>query len=496
MTGKPYSPAFAFAEGTLPEPLIFDLSAPGRTALCMPACDVPACDASVALPGCALRAAPAGLPEISQVDAVRHYTHLSQRNYGVDGGFYPLGSCTMKFNPKVNEEAAALPGFASAHPLAPDSAVQGCLQVMSELSAMLCEITGMAGFSLQPAAGAHGELAGMMIMRAYHEHRGDSARRSVLIPDAAHGTNPASAAVAGLKVVQIPTNEQGGVDIGALRAAMGPDVAGLMLTNPNTLGLFEPNIREVADIVHAGGGLLYYDGANLNAVMGRARPGDMGFDIVHLNLHKTFSTPHGGGGPGSGPVGVCASLVPFLPGPLSAPTGDGYALAQPDARSIGRVRAFHGNFLVALRAYVYIRTLGASGLRDASENAVLNANYVLHRLKGKYLVPFERLCMHEAVFSGLRDKSTHMTTLDVAKRLLDYGFHPPTVYFPLIVKEALMVEPTETESRETLDAFCDALLQIADEAVASPELLTSAPHAAPVTRLDETRAARTPRLKA
>jgi len=476
-------------------PLVFERSRPGRVAYSLPPCDVPE-DAPLSslIPSGALRAEPPALPELYEVDVVRHYTALSRRNFGVDNGFYPLGSCTMKYNPKLNEDVARLPGFARLHPYQPEESVQGALELLYELQRDLAEITGMDRVTLQPAAGAHGEFTGLMIIRAYHESRGDK-RTKVIVPDSSHGTNPASATAAGFETVTIPSDARGLVDLDALRAAVGPDTAALMLTNPNTLGLFEERIEDVASIVHGAGGLLYYDGANSNAILGLARPGDMGFDVVHLNLHKTMSTPHGGGGPGAGPVGVKHGLAPFLPGPTVIETADGhYALCEGEDASIGRVKAFYGNFGILTRAYAYIRTLGPDGLRRASELAVLNANYLLRRLAPAFDVPYDRICKHEFVLSGKPLKPYGVRTLDVAKRLLDYGFHPPTIYFPLNVEECLMIEPTETESKETLDAFAAALLAIVEEAKATPELVRTAPHTMPVRRLDEATAARRPVL--
>lgn len=473
------------------EPLIFERSQTGRKSGVLPEVSRPQRPLSDLIPADLLRKKPPLLPEVSEVDVIRHYTHLSQMNYGVDGGFYPLGSCTMKYNPKINEELARLPGFAQMHPLQPEETAQGCLKVMADLDRHLCAITGMDRFTLQPAAGAQGELAGLMMIRAYHENRQDCGRRKMIVPDSAHGTNPASAAMAGFDVVEVRSDAQGCVDVDALRTLVGPDTAGLMLTNPNTLGLFDTRISEIADLIHAAGGLLYYDGANANAILGITRPGDMGFDVVHLNLHKTFSTPHGGGGPGSGPVGVKARLEPFLPVPLVRKDPDGlYRLDADRPLSIGRIKAFHGHFAVLLRAWAYIRTHGAEGLRHVSESAVLNANYLRVRLSDAYDLPFRRVCMHEVVFSGSRQKARGVSTLDIAKRLLDYGYHPPTIYFPLIVKEALMIEPTETESRETLDAFAGALLQIDRESQSDPALVHGAPHNTAVARLDEVLAAR------
>lgn len=441
-----------------------------------------------------------GLPEVAEVDVIRHFTRLSQLNYSVDTGFYPLGSCTMKYNPRVNETVAGLPGFSWLHPHTPDELAQGALAVIHELERYLCEIGGMARASLQPAAGAHGELAGMLIMKAYHEQRGQGHRRRVIVPDSAHGTNPATAALCGFEVVQVQSDDRGGIDLGALASLLGEDTAGLMLTNPNTLGLFDENIIRIAAMVHEAGGLLYYDGANANAILGISRPGDMGFDIVHFNLHKTFSTPHGGGGPGAGAVGVKEHLVPFLPVPLVDRVDDGgnvaYRLNHDLPQSIGRLHAFMGNFGVVLRAYAYIRTLGAEGLRSVSNNAVLNANYLLAGLKDLLEVPYDRLCMHEFVVSARNiKKETGISALDIAKRLIDHGFHPPTMYFPLIVEECLMVEPTETESKETLDRFIAAFRDIIHEAREEPEQVKLAPQSTVVGRMDEALAARKPDLR-
>ncbi len=474
------------------QPLIFETSRTGRTAYSLPECDVP--KAAEAIPAELCGEAPP-LPEVSEVELVRHFTQLSMRNHGVDAGFYPLGSCTMKYNPKIDEDMARLAGFAQAHPLQPEKASQGSLQLLWEMDAMLSEITGMARVSLQPAAGAHGELTGLMILKAYHEHRGDAKRTKIVVPDSAHGTNPASAAAAGFDVVEVKSDARGLVDTAALQALMSDDIAGLMLTNPNTLGLFEEDILKIAEIIHGAGGLLYYDGANANAILGVTRPGDMGFDVVHLNLHKTFATPHGGGGPGAGPVGVKESLVPFLPKPVVEKRGDAYVLDGDRPLSIGRVQSFWGNFGVVARAYAYIRTMGPEGLRQVSEAAVLNANYLKEKLKSDYALPYDRACMHEVVFSGQRQKEQGASTLDVAKRLIDFGVHPPTVYFPLIVSEALMIEPTETESRETLNEFVDAMRQIAREAEQTPQVLHEAPHGTPVSRLDEAKAARDMKLR-
>lgn len=478
--------------------LIFEKSRPGLHAFSLPPSDVPEYDAEQLIPPHLRRTRPAALPQVSETEVVRHYTALSCRNHGVDSGFYPLGSCTMKYNPKINEDIAVMPGFSDVHPLLPASAVQGCLAVMHALDQTLCAITGMARFTLQPAAGAHGELTGLLMIRAWHRQRQDTARDEILIPDSAHGTNPASAALAGFRVVEIPSDANGCVDLQALRRSLGPRTAGIMLTNPNTLGLFDRQICEIADAVHQAGGLLYYDGANANAILGQVRPGDMGFDIVHLNLHKTFSTPHGGGGPGAGPVGVTEALAAFLPGPLVIREPDGTYGWETAARpfSIGRMKAFHGHFAVLTRALAYIWTLGGDGLREVSETAVLNANYVQAKLRDVYDLPYDRLCMHECVLSARRlREQTDVSALDVAKRLLDDGFHPPTIYFPLIVKEALMIEPTETESKAGLDAFIHSMKQIAAEAAQSPEMIRQAPRNTPVSRLDETAAARHPVLR-
>ncbi len=471
--------------------LLFERSRPGRGQNLIPACDVPAC----AFDAARLREKAPRLPEISEVDLGRHYTELAKQTHGVNDGFYPLGSCTMKYNPRINEEMAGLPGFTGIHPLQGEETVQGCLEVLSRLEALLCEITGMDGMTFQPAAGAHGEYTGLLLIRRYHQSRGDAARTKIIVPDSAHGTNPASAVMAGFSVVSIPSNAQGGVDLDALKAAVGPDTAGLMLTNPNTLGLFDPNILEITEIVHQAGGLCYYDGANLNAVMGRVRPGDMGFDCVHLNLHKTFSTPHGGGGPGSGPVGCKAFLAQFLPEPRVCREEGAYHFYAPE-HTMGKVRSFYGNFLVAVRALTYILILGREGIPEASAGAVLNANYLMHRLKGAYDMAYDTVCMHEFVMTLERLKhETGVSAMDVAKRLLDFGMHPPTMYFPLIVHEALMVEPTETESRETLDEAAEVFLSILEEARSNPESLHAAPHSCPIGRPDEVAAARTPVLR-
>ncbi|PAE22011.1 glycine dehydrogenase (aminomethyl-transferring) [Bacillus sp. 7504-2] len=475
--------------------LIFELSKRGRVGYSLPEMDVPEVDVNELLPEGYLRAEEAELPEVSELDIMRHYTALSKRNHGVDSGFYPLGSCTMKYNPKINENVARFNGFAHIHPLQDESSVQGALELMYDLQEHLIEITGMDEVTLQPAAGAHGEWTGLMMIRAYHEANGDTKRTKVIVPDSAHGTNPASATVAGFETVTVKSNEHGLVDLEDLRNVVGEDTAALMLTNPNTLGLFEENIVEMAEIVHGAGGKLYYDGANLNAVLSKARPGDMGFDVVHLNLHKTFTGPHGGGGPGSGPVGVKEDLIPFLPKPVVTKQGDEYVLDYNRPHSIGRVKPYYGNFGINVRAYTYIRSMGPDGLKAVTEYAVLNANYMMRRLAPFYDLPFDRHCKHEFVLSGKRQKKLGVRTLDIAKRLLDFGYHPPTIYFPLNVEECIMIEPTETESKETLDAFCDAMIQIAKEAEENPEIVQEAPHSTVVGRLDETTAARKPILR-
>jgi glycine dehydrogenase subunit 2 len=472
-------------------PTVYELSVPGRHGIDLPAPDVP----QIPLPTSEMRA-DCELPEISQLDVVRHYLALSQRNFGVDSGFYPLGSCTMKFNPKVHEEIARLPGFAEAHPLQELETVQGNLVLMFDLQQWLAEIGGFASVSLQPSAGAQGEFTGLLMIRAYHHDRGETKRTRILIPDSAHGTNPASTTMAGFAVVELPSDTRGNIDLEAVRAACDDTVAGIMITNPNTLGLFEEQIEQVVRLVHDCGGLVYGDGANMNALAGIARPGDLGFDVMHFNLHKTFATPHGGGGPGAGPVGVSERLKDFLPGPVielrGKMEGAHYALAEPK-KSIGRVSTFFGNFGMFVRAYAYIHSHGAAGLRANSEHAVLNANYLRVKLRDTFTVPFDRINMHEFVCRGAIDESG-VRAYDVSKRLLDYGFHPPTNYFPLIVPEALMIEPTETEAKPTLDAFVAAMRQIASEAKNDPALVKTAPHETPVRRLDEVKAARQPVL--
>lgn len=476
-------------------PLIFEISKPGRIGYSLPEIDVPETDIDRLLPEDYIRTKEPELPEVSELDIIRHYTALSKRNHGVDSGFYPLGSCTMKYNPKINEDVARLPGFAHIHPLQDESSVQGALELMYDLMEHLKEITGMDEVTLQPAAGAHGEWTGLMLIRAYHEANGDFHKTKVIIPDSAHGTNPASATVAGFETITVKSNEFGLVDIDDLKRVVGSDTAALMLTNPNTLGLFEENIVDMAEIVHAVGGKLYYDGANLNAIMGKARPGDMGFDVVHLNLHKTFTGPHGGGGPGSGPVGVKKELIPFLPKPVLVKKNNEFCFDYDRPQSIGRIKPFYGNFGINVRAYTYIRTMGPDGLRQVTENAVINANYMMRSLAPYYDLPYDRHCKHEFVISGRRQKKLGVRTLDIAKRLLDFGFHPPTIYFPLNVEESMMIEPTETESKETLDAFIETMIQIAKEAEENPEIVQEAPHTTVVGRLDETKAARKPILK-
>jgi len=469
--------------------LIFEVSKEGRKAYSLPKCDVEEVNLESLIPSEFLSDKELELPEVSEVDVIRHYTQLSKKNYGVDTGFYPLGSCTMKYNPKINEDMASLSGFSNIHPYQPVETVQGALELMYDLDKMLAEVAGMERMTLQPAAGAHGELVGLMIIKAYHEKRGDSKRTKIIVPDSAHGTNPASAAVAGFDIIEIKSDKNGAVDIESLKAVLSDEIAGLMLTNPSTLGLFETNIKEIADLVHEAGGLLYYDGANMNAIMGVTRPGDMGFDVLHYNLHKTFSTPHGGGGPGSGPVGVRKDLVEFLPSPVIEKKGDEYVLDYDRPYSIGKTKSFYGHFGMLVRAYTYILSHGP-GLKEVSEKAVLNANYMMHKLKEKYYLPIDQVCKHEFVLGGLQKDILGISTLDIAKRLLDYGYHPPTIYFPLIVNEAMMIEPTETESVETLDSFIEVMNKIADEAKETPELLKNAPHNTYVRRIDEAKAAR------
>ncbi|SEB12597.1 glycine dehydrogenase subunit 2 [Thalassobacillus cyri] len=476
-------------------PLIFEHSQESRTGFSLPEMDVPEVDLTEMLDDRYIRKNEADLPEVSELQIMRHYTGLSTRNHGVDSGFYPLGSCTMKYNPKMNEDVARLTGFSHIHPHQPVETVQGALELMYDLQTTLAEITGMHTVTLQPAAGAHGEWTGLMMIRAYHEANGDYGRTKVIVPDSAHGTNPASATVAGFDAVTVKSDERGLVDLEDLKRVVGEDTAALMLTNPNTLGLFEEHILEMAAIIHEAGGKLYYDGANLNAILGYARPGDMGFDVVHLNLHKTFTGPHGGGGPGSGPVGVTEEFAAYLPKPVLTKKEDHYVFDYDRPKSIGRVKPYYGNFGINVRAYTYIRTMGAEGLKKVSEHAVLNANYMMRRLEQEYELPFTQHCKHEFVLSGKRQKKLGVRTLDIAKRLLDFGYHPPTIYFPLNVEEALMVEPTETESKETLDAFIDAMIQISNEAKENPEIVQEAPHTTVVSRMDETTAARKPILR-
>ncbi|MEH7238452.1 aminomethyl-transferring glycine dehydrogenase subunit GcvPB [Bacillus sp. JJ1562] len=477
------------------QPLIFELSKPGRIGYSLPELDLPEVNIDEVIPSDYLRVEEPELPEVSELDIMRHYTALSKRNHGVDSGFYPLGSCTMKYNPKINENVARYNGFAHIHPLQDESTVQGAMELMYDLQEHLKEITGMDEVTLQPAAGAHGEWTGLMMIRAYHEANNDTARTKVIVPDSAHGTNPASATVAGFETITVKSGDDGLVDLEDLRRVVGPDTAALMLTNPNTLGLFEENILEMTEIIHSAGGKVYYDGANLNAVLSKARPGDMGFDVVHLNLHKTFTGPHGGGGPGSGPVGVKEDLIPYLPKPVLVKTEEGYQFEYNRPQSIGRVKPFYGNFGINVRAYTYIRSMGPDGLKAVTENAVINANYMMRRLEPYFDLPYDRHCKHEFVISGRRQKKLGVRTLDIAKRLLDFGYHPPTIYFPLNVEECMMIEPTETESKETLDDFIEAMIQISKEAEENPEIVQEAPHTTVVSRLDETLAARKPVLR-
>jgi glycine dehydrogenase subunit 2 len=471
------------------ERTIFTKSRPGRRAFSLPELDVRAVEPEEAIPRELLREGPPELPEVSEPEIARHFINLSVTNHHVDRDLYPLGSCTMKYNPKINEDLAALPGFSMLHPLTPDNLCQGALRVMDTLGRALCEITGMDEVSLAPAAGAHGEFTGMLMIRAYHRDQGDP-RRKVLIPDSSHGTNPASVTTVGYESVQVKSDSTGRIDLEDLAANLDDSVAAIMITNPNTLGLFETNIREISRMVHEAGGLVYMDGANMNALLGISRPGDFGIDVAHLNLHKTFSTPHGGGGPGSGPVTVMKHLAPYLPVPMVEKTGEGYRLVSERPGSVGRVHTFYGNFGVLVKALAYIMMLGREGLRDVAENAVINANYLMAMLRRDYSLPYDEICKHEFVLCG-KDKTAHgVRTMDVAKRLMDFGFHPPTVYFPLIVEEALMIEPTETESRHTLDAFAEAMRDIAREITAEPERLKQAPRTTPVARVNEALAAR------
>ena len=471
------------------EKLIFECSSPGSKGVNLFDRDFPQQGIDDLIPEKYCRKKPARLPEVSEPEVVRHFVNLSRLNHHVDKGFYPLGSCTMKYNPKVNEETSRLPGFQSLHPEQPQDTIQGALQLMADISTYLCEIAGLKAMTLQPSAGAHGELTGLMMIRAFHEDQGNP-RTFVLVPDSAHGTNPASVSIAGYKSKMIPSGKDGLVDIEKLKAALNEDVAAFMITNPNTLGLFEKQAVEIAELVHEAGALLYMDGANLNALLGIVRPGDLKFDVVHFNLHKTFSTPHGGGGPGSGPIGVSKRLIDFLPTPCVSKTDSGYTLDCDRPKSIGKVSTFYGNFGVVVRAFTYIRMLGAEGLRRVSESAIINANYLLSQLTDKFELPFKQYPMHEFVLSGDRQKEHGVRTLDIAKRLLDFGVHAPTVYFPLIVSEAMMIEPTDTESKDSLDHFASVMLQIAKEAEENPDVVTSAPTNTPVKRLDEAQAAR------
>ena len=474
--------------------LIFEVSRPGRVAYSLPKSDVDSVDLEAKFPKHLIRDEAAELPEVAELDLVRHYTALSNKNHGIDNGFYPLGSCTMKYNPKVNEVIARIPGFSRIHPYQPAETVQGALELLYNLQEELAVITGMDAVTVQPAAGAQGEWTGLMMVKAYHEQKGED-RKEVLVPDSAHGTNPASASVAGYTSVTIPSNADGLVDLEELKKHVNSNTAALMLTNPNTLGLFEKEIAEIAEVVHEAGGLLYYDGANTNAIMGKCTPGAMGFDIVHLNLHKTFTGPHGGGGPGAGPVGVKEFLLPYLPVPRVEKDGDQFVLNSDYPLSIGRVKAYHGNFGILARAYAYIRTMGPIGLREVSEGAVLHANYMRKKLEPYFESPYPQICKHEFVLSGSRQKKLGVRTLDMAKRLLDFGYHPPTVYFPLNVEECMMIEPTETESKETMDAFIDVMIKIAKEVEENPDVVLEAPHTTIIGRLDEVQAARNPVLR-
>ena len=473
--------------------LIFELSRPGRVGYELPKNGFET-DGVEEIPSGLLRKAPLELPEVSELDVVRHYTNLSNKNFGVDTGFYPLGSCTMKYNPKINEEVAAMPQFAALHPLQDPETTQGALELYWNLQNALANLAGFAEFTLNPYAGAHGELTGLMVMRSYHKARGDHKRTKIIVPDSAHGTNPASAMVAGLEVVEVKSRPNGSIDIEDLKPLLNDEVAGIMMTNPNTLGMFETEIVEIAKLVHDAGGLLYYDGANFNPLLGKVRPGDMGFDIMHINLHKTFSTPHGGGGPGSGPVGVAEHLVKFLPNPHVKKGEDGKFYVENGEEALGNVSTFFGNFGVMMKAYAYILSLGKEGIKEVGPMATLNANYIKESLRDDYLLPIDGACKHEFVFDGLKDKSTGVTTLNVAKRLLDYGFHAPTIYFPLLFHESMMIEPTETESLETLDEFIDVMHRVAREARETPDEVKNAPLTTIVRKLDETTAAKNPIL--
>lgn len=476
------------------EPLIKEYSSPGRKGYTLPKLDVPDKDINDLIGSDYIREESPGLPEVSEVDVVRHYTSLSQNNYGVDSGIYPLGSCTMKYNPKINEKVSRISKLSNLHPYQDCDQVQGSLEILYELKQYLAEISGMDQVTLQPVSGAHGELTGLMVIKKYFEEKGEK-RTKVIVPDSAHGTNPASAAMAGFKVIEIESNDEGMIDLDNLREVLDEDVAALMLTNPNTLGIFEKDITEIAKMVHDAGGLLYYDGANMNAIMGYVRPGDMDFDVLHFNLHKTFSTPHGGGGPGSGPVGVKEFLAPYLPRPVLSYDGEKYYWDCDRPSSLGKVHAFYGNYNVMLKAYTYIRMMGASGLKETTENAVLNANYMKAQLKEVYELPYEENSLHEFVLSGSKQKEKGASTLNIAKRLLDYGQYAPTIYFPLVVKEALMIEPTETENISTLDKFVETMKTISREIEENPELVKNAPHNTVVRKLDEVKAVREPDLR-
>ncbi len=473
--------------------LIFELSRPGRVGYELPKNEY-STDGEKSIPADLLRKSELELPEVSELDVVRHYTNLSNKNFGVDTGFYPLGSCTMKYNPKINEEVALMPEFAGLHPLQDAETAQGALELYWNLQKALANLAGFEEFTLNPFAGAHGELTGLMVMRSYHKARGDHKRTKIIVPDSAHGTNPASAMVSGLEVVEVKSRPNGSIDIEDLKPLLNDEIAGIMMTNPNTLGMFETEIVEIAKLVHEAGGLLYYDGANFNPLLGKVRPGDMGFDIMHINLHKTFSTPHGGGGPGSGPVGVAKHLVKFLPNPHVKKDENGKFYVENGDESLGRVSTFFGNFGVMMKAYAYILSLGKEGIKEVGPMATLNANYIKESLKDDFLLPIEGACKHEFVFDGLKDKSTGVTTLNVAKRLLDYGFHAPTIYFPLLFHESMMIEPTETESKETLDEFIEVMHKVAKEAAEDPETVKNAPITTLVRKLDETTAAKNPIL--
>ena len=472
--------------------LIFEVSRPGKKGYSLPELDVKDVELSDIIPSKYLSEGEVDLPEVSEFEIMRHFTNLSNKNYSLDAGIYPLGSCTMKYNPRINEDMAALPAFTNLHPYQPVETAQGALEIMYKLDEQLSEIAGFARTTLQPAAGSHGEYTGLLVIKAYHAKNGDTKRTKIIVPDAAHGTNPSSAQVAGFEIIEIKSNKDGSVCMASLKESLAnpEEIAGLMLTNPSTLGLFETNIKEISDLVHEAGGLLYYDGANMNAIMGKVKPGHMGFDVMHYNLHKTMSTPHGGGGPGAGPIGVREDLVEFLPTPVIEKKDDKFILDYDRPNSIGSVKAYYGNFSVLVRAYTYIRTMGFDGLREASETAVLNANYMMSQLKDTYLLPIDRTCMHEFVLSGLKDKSVDVTTLDIAKRLLDFGYHPPTVYFPLIIDEAMMIEPTETESKQSMDGYIEALKKVAEEAKENPDTLKNAPQTTAIGRIDEAKAAK------